>query len=169
MTAYSDRWPPAPEPADAQVEQRLGSEDQLACDVPLVEAADPVRAVARSRSAHRILTGQHTVRLGDGTALRFFLAGAAPLAPACGWQPVTDVDFQLAYEAALFEAKGLADGVLRSNANRVQLTLDTLAGPGGFYWSDGADAAGIMTTNGHTPEACGFDLTEIRRSSGGAG
>ncbi|MBB5935233.1 hypothetical protein [Streptomyces zagrosensis] len=108
-----------------------------------------------------VLTGQHTVRTVQGTVLRFFLANANANTdrsdPVNGWEPATDVEFQQAYEGALFDPKALAEGELRTNPHRIQLPLDALAGAGGFFWSDGADAAGIMTTNGKTPSDCGLD------------
>ncbi|MBB5939888.1 hypothetical protein [Streptomyces zagrosensis] len=124
-----------------------------------------------------VLTGQHTVRTTDGTVLRFFLASAAaraeadagPSDPACGWEHATDFEFQRAYEDAQFDPQALASGELRPNVHRRQLPLDALAGPGGFFWSDGADEAGIMTTNGLAPGECGLShLTDLPRSIGGA-
>ncbi|MBB5937915.1 hypothetical protein [Streptomyces zagrosensis] len=135
------------------------------------------RPVISTGKRSLVLTGQHTVRTVQGTVLRFFLAdtGSASNAstdastdtatdadtsrsePACRWKPATDIDFQHAYENALFDPKALADGELRSNTHRIQLPLDALAGAGGFFWSDGADGAGIMTTNGASPSECGLD------------
>ncbi|MBB5933639.1 hypothetical protein [Streptomyces zagrosensis] len=122
-----------------------------------------------------VLTGHHTVRTADGTVLRFFLGRARAQAhanlshPTCGWEPVADFEFQHAYENALFDPQGLKSGELRANAHRIQLPLDALAGAGGFFWSDGADEAGIMTTNGNTPGECGLDhLTDLPRGSGDA-
>ncbi|MBB5936195.1 hypothetical protein [Streptomyces zagrosensis] len=135
---------------------------------------------------HLTLTGQHAVRLSNGATLRFFLADASTHAevgtgtgtstststnasdPVCGWEQVTDIEFQLAYETALFDPDELEHGNLRPNPHRVQLTLDALAGPGAFCWLDGADKAGLMTNNGKTPEECGLDLAEIRRNTEGA-
>ncbi|QKW50003.1 hypothetical protein [Streptomyces buecherae] len=118
----------------------------------------------------RVLTGQHTVRTVSGAVLRFFLADALSLDPAAArWKPVTDVEFQLAYEASLFAKDPDGSAALRPNTRRVQLTLDALAGPGGFFWSDGGAEAGVMTTNGKTPDACGLaPATVPAHASGGA-
>ncbi|MFF5716721.1 hypothetical protein [Streptomyces buecherae] len=113
-----------------------------------------------------MLTGQHTVRTALGCVLRFFLADAGCDAGP-RWRPVSDCAFQHAYELSLFDPAGLAAGDLRPNAHRVQLALDALTGPGSFLWSDGADAAGVMTTNGKAPEDCGLGVEERRRGTGG--
>ncbi|QKW50234.1 hypothetical protein [Streptomyces buecherae] len=114
-----------------------------------------------------MLTGQHTVRTALGCVLRFFLADTGRDAGG-GWRPVSDCAFQHAYELSLFDPAGLAAGDLRPNAHRVQLALDAPTGPGSFLWSDGADAAGVMTTNGKAPEDCGLGVEEWRRGTGGA-
>ncbi|MFD4994822.1 hypothetical protein [Streptomyces buecherae] len=118
----------------------------------------------------RVLTGQHTVRTVSGAVLRFFLADAVPLDPAAArWKPVADVEFQLAYEASLFAKESNGSAALRPNTQRVQLTLDALAGPGSFFWSDGDAEAGVMTTNGKTPDACGLAPAAVpAHASGGA-
>ncbi|GAA4685698.1 hypothetical protein [Streptomyces youssoufiensis] len=118
----------------------------------------------------RVLTGQHTVRTVSGAVLRFFLADALPLDPAAArWKPVADVEFQLAYEASLFTRDPNGTAALRPNTQRVQLALDALAGPGSFFWSDGGAEAGVMTTNGKTPDACGLVPAAVSaRALGGA-
>ncbi|MBB5936726.1 hypothetical protein [Streptomyces zagrosensis] len=108
-----------------------------------------------------VLTWQHTVRVADGTVLRFFLTDADPCEPAMGWKPATDIEFQHAYENALFDPKALAAGELCANTHRIQIPLDALAGTGGFFWSDGAHTAGIMTTNGKAPEDCELHLAHV--------
>ncbi|MFE6778343.1 hypothetical protein [Streptomyces sp. NPDC057702] len=114
-----------------------------------------------------VLTGEHAVRTVRGCVLRFFLAGPGAAGPDAGWVPVTDRDFQYAYELSLFDPGGLDRGDLRPNARRARLALDALAGAGAFFWSDGADTAGVMTTDGRAPEECGLDLAALRRSAGG--
>ncbi|MBB5936287.1 hypothetical protein [Streptomyces zagrosensis] len=119
------------------------------------EQSGPAVTSAAKRSS--VLTGQHTVRTVQGAVLRFFLANAGRAETADAWEPVSDIDFQHAYENALFDPKALASDELRTNPHRIQLPLDALAGTGGFFWADGADAAGVMTTNGKTPSDCGLD------------
>ncbi|MFD4998890.1 hypothetical protein [Streptomyces buecherae] len=80
---------------------------------------------------------------------------------------MSDCAFQHAYEVSLFDPIGLDSGELRPNARSVRLALDALTGPGSFLWSDGADAAGVMTTNGKAPEDCGLNVGEWRRGMGG--
>ncbi|MFI2029902.1 hypothetical protein [Streptomyces buecherae] len=118
----------------------------------------------------RVLTGQHTVRTVSGAVLRFFLADASrPESGAARWKPVADIEFQLAYEASLFAREPNGTAALRPNTQRVQLALDALAGPGSFFWSDGGAEAGVMTTNGKTPDACGLVPAALpAHASGGA-
>ncbi|MBB5934318.1 hypothetical protein [Streptomyces zagrosensis] len=118
------------------------------------QKAGAERAEAERRAL--VLTGHHTVHTANGPVLRFFLAGADLSGTAWGWVPVTDAVFQHAYEEALFDPRASEPGEVRSNVYRVQLPLDALAGHGGFFWSDGAQVAGVMTTNGKAPEQCGL-------------
>ncbi|MFT2017418.1 hypothetical protein ACMA1D_16500 [Streptomyces sp. 796.1] len=122
-----------------------------------------------------VLTGQHAVQLAEGTVLRFFLAQGDEAGGAGEWGAVSDAEFQYAYEMALFDPAGIAVGELRPNARRVQVPLDAVVGVGGFFWSDGGagdggagGSAGVMTTNGKTPQDCGLRLTEFLARAGGA-
>ncbi|MBB5940140.1 hypothetical protein [Streptomyces zagrosensis] len=150
-------WPPHREAVDVPLEHRRVERHGE-------ESGRAARGVGK-RSL--VLTGQHTVRTVQGTVLRFFLADAAPSDLAIGWKPVADIEFQHAYENALFDPRGLESGELRANTHRIQLALDAIAGPGGFFWSDGARTAGVMTTNGMTPEECGLDyLADMPKDMG---
>ncbi|MBB5938212.1 hypothetical protein [Streptomyces zagrosensis] len=115
----------------------------------------------------RVLTGRHEVITVSGIVLRFFLADAELSDPDCGWEPACDWDFQRAYENALFDPEAMERGDLRTNTSRIQFALDALAGPGSYFWSDGGAKAGIMTTNGKTPEDCGLGLATARKNREG--
>ncbi|MER0243318.1 hypothetical protein AAHZ94_15075 [Streptomyces sp. HSW2009] len=122
-----------------------------------------------------VLTGQHAVQLAEGTVLRFFLARGDEVGGPGEWGAVTDAEFQYAYEIALFDPAGIAVGELRPNARRVHVPLDSVVGVGGFLWADGAadaggsgGSAGVMTTNGKTPQDCGLLLAEFLVETGGA-
>lgn len=115
-----------------------------------------------------ILTGQHTVRPVEGGVLRFFLADGPLSDTRTQWAPVTDVEFQHAYELAQFDPAGLKAGTLRANPHRMQLALDALIGTGGFFWSDGFQMAGVMTANGKAPQDCGLELATLGVTPGGA-
>ncbi|MER0241951.1 hypothetical protein AAHZ94_07920 [Streptomyces sp. HSW2009] len=116
-----------------------------------------------------MLTGEHAVRAVCGVVLRFFLTRAWRDEPTCEWADATDIEFQLAYEEALFDRDARGATVLRPNPRRVQLALDAFAGPGSFFWCDGGDGAGVMTTNGKAPDDCGLTPAAVRTSlAGGA-
>lgn len=156
-------------PADAQLAAPLARQPQRQAqrsrDVPLAADSRPPRR-ERPASRARVLTGQHTVRTVAGVVLRFFLADARLSDPTCGWEAVTDAEFQYAYEASLFDREspdqGRPGSNPRANPDRVQVTLDALAGPGSFCWLDGCVDAGIMTTNGKAPVDCGLGPTDVR-------
>ncbi len=165
----TDHARPRPRPpADAQLAAPLARQPQRRAqrprDVPLAAGRRPPRR-ERPASRARVLTGQHTVRTVAGVVLRFFLADARLSDPACGWEAVTDAEFQYAYEAVLFDREPPdrgEPGPHHPNPERVQVTLDALAGPGSFCWVDGCVDAGIMTTNGKAPADCGLGLTDVR-------
>ncbi|WEV26968.1 hypothetical protein OYE22_18490 [Streptomyces sp. 71268] len=152
-------------PADAQLTAPPPSQPQRRAqrprDVPPADSSRPPRR-ERPASRARVLTGQHTVRTVAGVVLRFFLADARLSDPACGWEAVTDAEFQYAYEASLFDREPPDQGRPVPNPERVQVTLDALVGPGSFCWVDGCVDAGIMTTNGKAPVDCGLGLTDVR-------
>ncbi|MFF5720535.1 hypothetical protein [Streptomyces buecherae] len=79
----------------------------------------------------------------EGVALRFFLRTHD------AWVPVTDTDFQRAYELALFDPDALRKDVLCPNARRVE--CDTYEG---WYWSDGCRSAGLCTFDDRSPGEC---------------
>ncbi|MFE6777137.1 hypothetical protein [Streptomyces sp. NPDC057702] len=114
-----------------------------------------------------VLTGHHEVRTASGAVLRFFLADVDLSDPACVWRPALDWDFQHAYENSLFDREAMERGDLRANSRHVQVALDALAGPGGYFWSDGEAHSGVMTTNGQTPDACGLGLRRLWDDHGG--
>ncbi len=116
---------------------------------------------------HRVLTGRHEVTTVSGAVLRFFLAEARLSDATCVSEPVCDWDFQHAYEESLFDREAMERGDLRANSDHIQVALDALAGPGSYFWSDGGAKAGVMTTNGKTPEDCGLGLAEVREGRGG--
>ncbi|WP_217189001.1 hypothetical protein [Streptomyces buecherae] len=153
-------------PADAQLAAPLARQPRRQAQrprgVPLVDVSQPARR-ERPASRARVLTGQHTVRTVAGVVLRFFLDDARLSDPACGWEAVTDAEFQYAYEASLFDRKSPDQGRPgpHPNPDRVQVTLDGIAGPGSFCWVDGLADAGIMTTNGKAPVDCGLGLTDV--------
>ncbi|MBC3984267.1 hypothetical protein H8N01_17260 [Streptomyces sp. AC536] len=112
-----------------------------------------------------VLTGEHEVRTSEGAVLRFFLARGPLANPDTVWERATDAEFQHAYELALFDPQGLDAQLLLPNPHRMQLALDALMGPGSFFWSDGADVSGVLTTNGKAPEECGFGLATAQASA----
>ncbi|MFF5719793.1 hypothetical protein [Streptomyces buecherae] len=112
-----------------------------------------------------VLTGEHEVRTSEGAVLRFFLARGSLADAGLVWEHATDVEFQHAYELALFDPHGLDAQLLLPNPHRMQLALDALMGPGSFFWSDGADVSGVLTTNGKAPEECGFGLATVQSST----
>ncbi|GAA4662343.1 hypothetical protein [Streptomyces youssoufiensis] len=116
---------------------------------------------------HTVLTGEHEVRTSEGAVLRFFLARGPLADPGTAWERATDAEFQHAYELALFDPRGLDAQLLLPNPRRVQLALDALAGTGSFFWSDGADVSGVLTTNGKAPEECGLDLAALQAGTTG--
>ncbi|WEV26392.1 hypothetical protein OYE22_15190 [Streptomyces sp. 71268] len=116
---------------------------------------------------HAVLTGDHEVRTSEGAVLRFFLARGPPAEPDTAWERATDAEFQHAYELSLCDPRGLDTQFLLPNPRRVQVTLDALAGTGSFFWSDGADVAGVLTTNGKAPEECGLDLAALQAGTTG--
>ncbi|MFE6776413.1 hypothetical protein [Streptomyces sp. NPDC057702] len=116
-----------------------------------------------------VLTGEHEVRTAQGVVLRFFLADGPLAAPGARWMRASDVEFQYAYELAQFdEGERAGDGV-RPNPDWFQVALDALVGAGGFFWSDGAAASGVLTTNGKAPEECGLNLGALRARAGVSG
>ncbi|MFE6775473.1 hypothetical protein [Streptomyces sp. NPDC057702] len=158
---------PTPEPALRPATTPPVEPEASPLPTPASEPASERADVTDARA--RVLTGEHTVRMACGAVLRFFLADAFLDDPACGWVAVADVEFQLAYEMSLFERHGAGPVDLRPNARRCQVGLDALAGPGSFFWSDGDAEAGVMTTNGLTPDACGLTPASVpARASGGA-
>ncbi|MFE6778536.1 hypothetical protein [Streptomyces sp. NPDC057702] len=123
-----------------------------------------------ARALRYVLTGEHEIHTVAGVVLRFFLADPVRVAADGGWRPVSDREFQLAYENSLFDMDAARRNEIRPNARHVQLTLDAVAGPGGYFWSDGQAEAGVMTANGKTPAECGFRMPEAwGRTSGGGG
>ncbi|MBB5938146.1 hypothetical protein [Streptomyces zagrosensis] len=63
-------------------------------------------AVTSAAKRSSVLTGQHTVRTVQGnTVLRFFLANTGQAETTDAWEPVTDIDFQHAYETRCLTPK----------------------------------------------------------------
>ncbi|MFT2018734.1 hypothetical protein ACMA1D_23250 [Streptomyces sp. 796.1] len=117
-----------------------------------------------------MLTGEHEIHTAAGIVLRFFIADRVrPGAGGGAWRPVSDREFQLAYENSLFDMEAARRNEIRPNARHVQLALDTLVGTGGYFWSDGRAEAGVMTVNGKTPDECGFDVAEAWENAGCGG
>ncbi|MFI2030798.1 hypothetical protein [Streptomyces buecherae] len=104
-----------------------------------------------------VFEGAHRV-IVRGVALRFFLRtdrssdthnANDTSKPDSAWAPVTDVDFQHAYELALFDPDALRVEVLCPNARRVEHTTAE-----GWLWSDGCGSMGLCTFDDRTPEEC---------------
>ncbi|MFE6778246.1 hypothetical protein [Streptomyces sp. NPDC057702] len=91
---------------------------------------------------HLVFEGAHRVVV-RGVALRFFLRTDDV------WAPVTDLDFQHAYELALFDPDALRQDVLCPNARRFE--CNTVVG---WYWSDGCGSSGLCTFDDRTPDEC---------------
>ncbi|MBC3990791.1 hypothetical protein H8N00_18300 [Streptomyces sp. AC563] len=69
--------------------------------------------------------------------------------PDSAWAPVTDIDFQHAYELAFFDPDALREDVLCPNARRVEHTTAE-----GWLWSDGCGSVGLCTFDDRTPDEC---------------
>ncbi|MBB5934665.1 hypothetical protein [Streptomyces zagrosensis] len=91
---------------------------------------------------HLIFEGTHRVVV-RGVALRFFRWTDD------AWAPVTDTEFQQAYEIALFDPQALAKDVLRPNARRVERATTE-----GWFWWDGGHSAGLCTFDDRSPAEC---------------
>ncbi|QKW50449.1 hypothetical protein [Streptomyces buecherae] len=103
--------------------------------------------------SRRVFEGTHRVVV-RGVALRFFLRTDDT------WSPVTDTDFQHAYELALFDPDALRKDVLCPNARRVEHSTVE-----GWFWSNGRDTCGLCTFDDRSPEEC----AGMAQIAGGAG
>ncbi|MER0245711.1 hypothetical protein AAHZ94_27795 [Streptomyces sp. HSW2009] len=119
-----------------------------------------------TRALHYVLTGEHEIHTVAGVVLRFFLAEEVRPGETAAWRPVSDREFQLAYENSLFDMDAALRNEIRPNARHVQRAVDDLAGTGGYLWSDGGAEVGVMTANGKSPEECGLDLAEVWENAG---
>ncbi|WP_217146625.1 MULTISPECIES: hypothetical protein [Streptomyces] len=138
-------------------------------DVPLARDGESGFSAGYTRALRYVLTGEHEIHTVAGVVLRFFLAECGRNGLGGGWRAVSDREFQCAYENSLFDMEAAKKNEIRPNARHVQLTLDSLAGAGAYFWSDGYEAAGVMTANGKTPEECGFRVPEAPGQSGRGG
>ncbi|MER0241113.1 hypothetical protein AAHZ94_03560 [Streptomyces sp. HSW2009] len=90
----------------------------------------------------RVFEGAHRVMV-RGVPLRFFLRADD------AWSPVTDTEFQQAYELALFDPYALRKNVLCPNRRRKE--LDTAEG---WFFSDGYASCGLITFDDRNPVEC---------------
>ncbi|GAA4691780.1 hypothetical protein [Streptomyces youssoufiensis] len=118
----------------------------------LAAGATPPTPAGSATLKHLVFEGTHRV-IVKGVALRFFLRADG------GWAPATDVDFQRAYELALFDPDALRKDVLCPNARRVEHTTVE-----GWFWSNGCHSAGLCTFDDRSPEEC----AGMARIAGGA-